>query len=159
MSVNKYQPHVYVIPEDDANRQLANGFALEVQHIRQLKLLSPAGGWLSLCEKFRSEHIVEMRRFPQRHVVLLLDFDDQSDRRDRVMKDVPDDIKNRVFVLGAKSEPEALKQAGLGHFEEIGIQLALECRDGIIDLWSHDLLQHNASEIVRLRETVREILF
>ena len=26
MSVNKYKPHVLLIPEDDANRQLANGF-------------------------------------------------------------------------------------------------------------------------------------
>ena len=29
MSVNKYQPHVLVLPEDDANRQLANGFLLD----------------------------------------------------------------------------------------------------------------------------------
>jgi hypothetical protein len=26
MSANKYKPHVVVLPEDDANRQLANGF-------------------------------------------------------------------------------------------------------------------------------------
>jgi hypothetical protein len=29
MSVNKYHPHVLVLPEDDANRQLANGFLLD----------------------------------------------------------------------------------------------------------------------------------
>ncbi len=26
MSVNKYLPHVYLIPEDDADRQIADGF-------------------------------------------------------------------------------------------------------------------------------------
>jgi hypothetical protein len=29
MSVNKYLPHVLVLPEDDANRQMANGFFLD----------------------------------------------------------------------------------------------------------------------------------
>lgn len=28
MSVNKYKPHVFVIPEDDADRQIADGFVL-----------------------------------------------------------------------------------------------------------------------------------
>jgi hypothetical protein len=27
--MNRYQPHVFVLPEDDANRQLANGFLLD----------------------------------------------------------------------------------------------------------------------------------
>lgn len=31
MSVNKYKPHVLVLPEDDANRQLANGFLLGLE--------------------------------------------------------------------------------------------------------------------------------
>ena len=26
MSVNRYRPHIMILPEDDANRQLANGF-------------------------------------------------------------------------------------------------------------------------------------
>lgn len=29
MSVNKERPHVLILPEDDANRQLANGFQLD----------------------------------------------------------------------------------------------------------------------------------
>ena len=28
MSVNRHQPHVFVLPEDDANRQMAIGFIL-----------------------------------------------------------------------------------------------------------------------------------
>jgi hypothetical protein len=29
MSVNRNRPHVFVLPEDDANLQLATGFVLE----------------------------------------------------------------------------------------------------------------------------------
>ena len=29
MSVNVYKPHVLVLPEDDADRQIANGFLLD----------------------------------------------------------------------------------------------------------------------------------
>jgi hypothetical protein len=32
MSVNKYQPHVLLLPEDDANTELANGFVLEIEY-------------------------------------------------------------------------------------------------------------------------------
>jgi hypothetical protein len=28
--VNRYLPHVLVLPEDDANRQIANGFVLDL---------------------------------------------------------------------------------------------------------------------------------
>ena len=46
MSVNKERPHVYVLPEDDANRQLAKGFQLQVdQNERQMQVLRPVW-WL-----------------------------------------------------------------------------------------------------------------
>jgi hypothetical protein len=159
MSVNKFQPHVFVLPEDDANTQLANGFVLEVEHGRRIQILPEAGGWLNVCETFLSEHVRGMRRYPERHIVLLLDFDDQADRPLKVNERVPEDIRSRVFLLGSASAPEALRQAGLGSFEDIGRRLARECRDGIRDIWSHPLLQQNASEIERLEQTVRGFLF
>jgi hypothetical protein len=159
MSVNKYQPHVLVLPEDDANRQLANGFVLEVQHYRQIQILSEAGGWLNVCETFLSGHVKGMRQYNERYLVLLLDFDNQSDRPDKVKEKIPTDLRDRVFLLGVQSEPEALKQAGLGSFEDIGRRLANECRSRIRDVWTHDLLQQNASEISRLEQAVCHFLF
>jgi len=100
-----------------------------------------------------------MRRYTSRYIILLLDFDNQSDRADRVKAKIPNDLSDRVFLLGAKSEPEALKQAGLGSYETIGKILAKECRDGTPDLWSYDLLHHNANEIDRLKSVVSGILF
>lgn len=51
MSVNRHLPHVLVLPEDDANRQIANGFLLH--HAignRKIQVLEEAGGWLHAVE-------------------------------------------------------------------------------------------------------------
>jgi hypothetical protein len=159
MSCNKYEQHVLVIPEDDANSQLATGFVLGVAHDRRIQILPAAGGWRHVCAIFVAEHIHGMRKYPKRHLVLLLDFDNQIDRPHRVQENIPEDLRCRVFLLGIKSEPEALKLAGLGSFEQIGRNLAKECVDGTQNLWSHELLKGNAGEIIRLGSAVRPFLF
>jgi hypothetical protein len=159
MSCNKFKQHVLVIPEDDANSQLATGFALGVQYDRKIQILPAAGGWLNVCEIFVAEHISGMYKYDLRHLVLLLDFDNQPNRMSEVNKRVPADLKDRVFLIGAKSEPEDLRRAGLGSFEQIGKTLAIECRNNTSHLWSHNLLAHNASERSRLEQTVRAFLF
>ena len=54
MGVNKALPHVHVLPEDDANRQLALGFFLEIspQRSSQIKILPVAGGWTKVRDSF-----------------------------------------------------------------------------------------------------------
>jgi hypothetical protein len=71
---------------------------------------------------------------------------------------IPERLADRVFILGALSEPEALK-ANLGSYETIGLKMARDCREETNTTWGHDLLRHNASELDRLRERVRPILF
>ena len=71
----------------------------------------------------------------------------------------PQDLTDRVFILGALDKPEALKQANLGSYEDIGSAMAKDCREGTDRIWGHELLRHNASELDRLREHVRPILF
>ena len=159
MSVNNYRPHLLVLPEDDANSQLANGFALEVTHDRKIQILPAAGGWLSACEKFASDHVKGLRNYPGRHLVLSLDFDGRSDRADRVAAHIPEDVRDRVFLLGVQSEPEKLAGQGLGSLDEIGRALGRECRDGARSLWAHELLCHNATELGRLDRAVRDLLF
>jgi hypothetical protein len=159
MSANKYQPHVLVLPEDDANSQLANGFVLEVKHDRRIQILPEAGGWQSVCERFVSEHVKGMREYPERYLVLLLDFDGQTDRADKVKEKIPEDLRGRVFLLGVQSEPEDLKKIGLGSFEDVGRTLGKECRERANDVWTHDLLRHNVGELGRLEQSVRGILF
>ena len=159
MSVNKYQPHLLVIPEDDANRQLATGFALEVSNSRRMQVLPEAGGWGKVCEKFHLNHISSMKKYENRYIILLLDFDDREDRREKIMSTIPVELQSRVLLLGVQSEPEKLKADGLGALEDIGMSLAKECRDRRREIWAHDLLKGNLDEVARLENDLHEILF
>jgi hypothetical protein len=162
MSVNRDLPHVLVLPEDDANRQLANGFHKEVPWNRQrrMQVLEVARGWTRVLGLFGSVHVPEMHRCPTRFMVLLIDFDDQQPERLRqAQNSIPQPLTERVFILGARSEPEALKPVLGLSYEEIGSKLARDCREEADDTWGHALLQHNAEEVRRLRERVSPILF
>lgn len=54
MSINKYLPHVLVIPEDKANSDIANGFLLHPQlNERSIQVLPYVGGWKIAIEKFK----------------------------------------------------------------------------------------------------------
>lgn len=115
MSVNKYLPHVFVLPEDDANRQLANGFLRDQSLlIRRIQVLPEVGGWTQVLGRFQSDHSVGMDRYPNRFMVLLLDFDGKQERWTQAKAIIPWHLTERVFILGAFSKPEALRQANLG---------------------------------------------
>lgn len=161
MSTNDFLPHVLVLPEDDADRQLATGFHLEVNPMRQrqMQVLPIANGWLRVIERFKADEAGKMRHYPKRLMILLIDFDDEQDRFGDVWKEIPDDLKDRVFILGARKDPETLTRAKLGSCETIGRALARDCREEIDKTWGHDLLKHNARELERIREHVRPILF
>lgn len=159
MSVNRHKPHVLVLPEDDANRQLANGFLLHPSLSTQIQVLEEVGGWSKVLDCFERDHVRAMITYPSRTMVLLIDFDGQEDRLDRAKAVIPGNLKDRVFVLGVWTEPEALK-ANLGRrYEEIGQAMAEDCHHATATTWRHELLQHNTSEIERMRQQVRSILF
>ena len=161
MSVNDSLPHVLVLPEDRANLQLATGFHLQVpwHRQRQMQVLRVAGGRNEVLGVFKSEHEVEMRRCRHRLMVLLIDFDGDTGRLTIAKRKIPADLTDRVFILGAWTEPEALRQAKLGSYETIGSAMAKDCREETDSIWGHELLRHNASELDRLRMHVRPILF
>jgi hypothetical protein len=92
-------------------------------------------------------------------MILLLDFDNDAKRLGLAKGRIPQDLAERVFILGSLSDPESLRRAGLGKPEEIGLALAKDCREGTNVVWGHALLRHNAGEVERLREHVRPILF
>ncbi len=159
MSVNKYQPHLFVLPEDDANRQLANGFQLHLSvEARKMQVLEEAGGWQKVIDLFKSDHIHLLLRNEQRHMVLLVDFDENANRIAVLKSEIPEPLRERVFVLGVWSEPENLKRE-LGACESIGLALARECQENIRLTWSHELLRHNSEELNRLTKRVRPFLF
>jgi hypothetical protein len=161
MSVNRKRPHVLVLPEDDANRQIALGFQLELDWPvqRRIQVLRPAGGWSRVLDAFEADHIGGMDRNGNRFLVLVIDFDEDVSRLAHAKGKIPRRMADRVFVLGVLSKPEKLKSVGLGAYEEIGSRMARDCREASDTVWSHELLAHNADELQRLRECVRPILF
>jgi hypothetical protein len=160
MSPNRFLPHVLVLPEDDANRELVLGFLLDSSlSFRSIDLLGVAGGWIKVLDSFESNEIAGMRKYQKRFIVLVFDFDNDASRLSIAAKRIPEDLVSRVFILGSMRDPESLKRSGLGNFEEIGLALAKDCRENTDTLWGHELLRHNSTELARLRERVRPILF
>jgi hypothetical protein len=160
MKVNRYQPHLLVLPEDDKDRQLANGFFMDPHFAsREYLVLEEAGGWLDVLEQFKSDLLPEMHKFPGRLVVLLIDFDHHLERLEAALAQVPREFHNRVFILGSLGEPEELCSAGLGSCETIGKALAQDCLGDTMEHWNHPLLRHNLIELERMRARVRPILF
>jgi hypothetical protein len=152
VAVNAFKPHLVIVPEDDANKALAIEFFLKLPDmpVRAYQVEPVAGGWLSARERLL-QLCRTMTRFPERHVLVLVDFDESADRRDHVVEVVPEALRDRVFVLGVWSEPEALQSAhGHAKLAAIGHALARECDEGGA-LWQHALLAHNAPEVARLR--------
>lgn len=159
--MNRYKDHIYVIPEDGANEQIANGFVNHhsVKH-GQIQVMPAAGGWSNVLTTFQEEYITALRNYPLAHVVMVIDFDeDVQRRRARFQQEIPDNLKSRVFVIGSRDEPETLKRLLNIGFEKLGESLANDCDLGIAEHWNHEQLQHNDPERQRLFQTVRPFVF
>lgn len=162
MSVNKERPHVFVLPEDDANRQLANGFFLDPSFWNRgtsFHVLIEAGGWTYVRDCFISVHIREMEKYPERFMILLIDFDNRLERLIEMKEAIPANLIDRVFIIGTLKTPEALKRDVHRSLETIGLSLARDCREETDTTWNTEHLQHNADELKHLRKHVRPILF
>ncbi len=160
MSLNRYRPHIFVLPEDDANRQIANGFVLHPQlKARTIQILPPAGGWRKAVDRLFDVHIPEMQKFSEERLILAVDLDRSEGRLRDVKAKIPAALQDRVFAIGVLSEPEDLKRAFGTSFEGIGELMASNCYDNTGELWEHYLLKHNRSEVDRLSSSVRPFLF
>ena len=158
--MNKYKPHVFVIPEDDKNRQLANGF-VEHPHVknRSVQVAPVAKGWSGVLQTFKDEYVRLLNNNQNTHVVMLIDFDEQFHQRWQEFQDaIPEDLKPRVFVIGSRDEPETLVKELKMKPEKIGEALADDCDNERIGDWGHEQLVHNDPERKRLELTVRVFL-
>jgi hypothetical protein len=161
MSLNRYKWHIHVLPEDDANRQIANGFmqnlALDASVIQ---ILPPVGGWNKVVDEFVEVHAVEMRKYTLRTILLIIDFDGKMVERLKYISDkIPADLADRVFILGVQTEPEELKRILHKSLEEIGKALSQDCEDNTRTTWECSLLAHNRAQLDRLFVSVRPFLF
>lgn len=163
MSSQGFAPELVILAEDQANIDLVNGFAKHPRlNQRSLKVLRPARGWSKVKEQFVQEHIPKLRmpKYRQRRLILLIDFDEVESRLAHIQADIPEDLKDRVFVLGAWDEAETLNRSlGYTGLEAIGEDLAANCADQVETLWEHEQLRHNQAEVRRLVQSVRPFLF
>lgn len=161
MSINRERPHLLLLPEDDDNRQIVNGFLIEVSvNQRSLQVLPLAGGWDNAFVSIKEEYAALMRKYPECRIVLLIDFDYDTGRLEKNKNRIPADLSDRVFVIGVLSkEPKDLcKETGM-NLEKVGEELAKNCADNIPGLWDHELLRHNKPELERMIPSVKSFLF
>ena len=93
MSVNRYKPHILVLPEDDANRQIAAGFILDPNlNAWAIQVLPPVGGWKKVVDDFREVYAPVMKGYPERRIVLLIDFDQKYEKRLSCVKDISPEL-------------------------------------------------------------------
>jgi len=159
MAVNRYKPHVCFIPEDDADRQFVIGFRSHHSvNVAAIDLREPAGGWEYVLDLFGNEFIPRLKRYAGAHVVLVLDFDEAGNRRAVCERRIPDELKPRVFLIGAWSTPETLRADLNLPLDRIGERAAANCLadDGF---WNHPHLAHNTAEVARMTPALRPILF
>jgi hypothetical protein len=161
MSVNKFRDHMVVLPEDDATRQLVNGFCLHDRlDPRRVSVQPPSRGWSAAVDSFERVWIDYLRRYQRALFVFLIDFDGDPDaRRDKVRAAVPTDLRDRVFVLGPRDNVEALRAASGTSPERLGSMLAAECfGDADLAAWLHEHVASNTPERERLAPLARSAL-
>ena len=157
MKANRERWHLFIKPEDDANRQLANGFVESLSFLAQTKVQidRPAGGYLKALE-FVAD--AQLERFPERRLLILIDFDKSADIRKRIVERYSS-VNNRIFVLGAKPEAEDLRRELKCHLCECGAKIADSCEDSGCAIWAIDSLRHNEKSLSRLcPEIYRELI-
>ena len=154
-----------VLPEDDANRQIVNGFIKDHRvNGRCVQVMPVAGGWMKVIERLAN---CALEKFPYRRVLMLIDFDDEVENRttmirseiERLEQHLSISISDRVYFLGVSTEPETFRTMCKKRFEEIGETLAEECAENKSTLWTHEQLDHNAVELARLVKDVKPFLF
>ena len=164
---NKYIEHLWVLPEDDANRQLVNGMEQNLDlDTRRIDVLTPAGGWSNVLAVLTDRSMIhQLESNSKRHLLLLIDFDNHIGQRIQLYQAhkalLQPAVADRVYLLGSMETPERLKAAcQWQRLERLGLKLSGDCAPApATNLWQHGHLQHNASELARLVVNVKPFLF
>ncbi len=154
MGVNYYKEHLYIILEDEKYQRIMNGVNLSL-HVNAsvIKISNFSGGWGKVFKDFQSS-ISILEKFQKRHTLLLMDFDDDFESRlEEFHNLVPDELKNRVFILGIDNkESEDLARFFKCNIEEVGKKLVEDCPNGNLSNWRNIHLECNLLEIERMRQ-------
>ena len=160
MSVNKYKPHLFVVPEDKADKNFAVGFELDARLAAgSFQIMPLAGGWLKVINIINDEYVPKLQQNKYSHVLGIIDCDGDDERIANELAKFPDEVADRIFLLGAIETPEIFRQKVGDNSERIGERMAEECFNESYDLWNHEDLAHVSYEIQRAATTIRPIVF
>ena len=157
--MNKFKPHLFIVPEDDADRQIAVGFQMHLEAKGEMQIVDVARGWLKVVGVIKDEYVPLLKNNLNSHVLGIIDCDKDVDRIAEQLENFPEDIRNRIFLLGVNENPQEFKRSAKMHFAEIGEKLADECYKDELDLWNHEMLSYSSSEALRAKDVLRELVF
>jgi hypothetical protein len=161
MAVNRYKPHVFLLPEDKQEEDIINGF-FTVGHLpyrKDYQVLPLAGGWPKIRLQLSDTLHTELRRYPNMHLIIAADFDKRENRYEDILAGTPADLRERVMLIAPRDEPKDLVAAIGKSRETIGRELAQACFDRNDGLWASEHLVHNTDERQRVGETMRNLIF
>lgn len=112
MSANNYKPHLKVLCEDKINQDMMRGFAMGVfnasQHIDIIQ--DVAGGCHKAKILLENIWVDKLLKYPTMFLLIIIDFDKDISRITYMRENLPEELKDRVFILGCFDEPEKFKQ-------------------------------------------------
>lgn len=173
--MNEYRPHLKILCEDEINQNFAKGFILGLNSYQFLHpqietIKDVAGGWNKAVNGLNEVWLNQLKQNKYLFLLILIDSDGNSNRLNAVLSTIPNDLKERVFVMGCLDEPETLKQQSHAAIkqmdkkekvsdEAVGKVLFQHCKDNPENnLWHSDELKHNLAEIERLKENTKHFI-
>lgn len=170
MSINRQQKHVIFFGEDEATRNLAQGF-IEGENINELRCdvwHTFGTGWKSTTEAME---LVGMSRYPLTHLILVIDLDRQEKHHIEDLKQEIDQtsFSDRVYVIGGSKDVQALQRAftaansiGKISAQDTGREIANQCfkdESCVEGVWCDPALEHNRTELERICRNLKDIIF
>lgn len=161
MSVNRYQPYLIVLFEDQAYKDIFLGF--EMFDHKQISMKPVFQGFDDVFFQLTNSDSLtskELRQYNSSYVLALIDadLDSQSESKINQLRDaLPNEYKDRIFIMGSKYEAEHIKRAIIneGKWEKISQKLENSCRAGDCKLWEDEMLKHNIGEIISLKKVFK----
>lgn len=160
MNYNKYKPYLLILAEDGAVLNIVDGAleAIEVREAANVKKERFLRGW-SKVESRMPEYHKLLTQYPLGYLLIVIDFDEDPNRSEKVEEWIPEDVKQRCFILSCSDEPEELKREVRLPYDEIGEALVKDCPEAVDEIWNTPQLSHNSDELQRFLDCCRDILF
>lgn len=160
--MNRNCDGIIVIAEDQRLRAVAVGFfSNNLDMSQNIYIDKYQKGWPKVKDRIPKCNAT-LKQYPKLRIVLIIDFDGKKNRYDYFMKDVDQDVKDRLFILGPLHNVEQLKKCcNAPTFEQLGHLLREDClnKDSAFNIWNCPELSDFKEEIKRICENVKDFLW